>query len=370
MCRSFSWPLLVLVAALPARAADKPKANTLTPKEIADGWILLFDGATTFGWNIDGEAKVEEGALVLGGTRATKAVSTTAFGEKSFAVSVDVRWEGPKPPTFLLFGDRGRLTDATKGRFLTLDFSSSTTAPLRTAPHVCEVPAGSKLFLRSFMYRPDFLEPIFNGKDLAGWKKYEADKARAKSEFRVTRDGWLHMQNGPGDLQTEVLYDDFILRIECKTNGKFLNSGVFFRCIPGQYQNGYEAQIENNFTADPPRQYDVEEHDPKTHERKGTKKVVSAAKDYGTGAIYRRVPARSQAARDNEWFTMTVIAQGRHIATWVNGVQQVNWTDNRPLNDNPRNGCRLEKGAVSLQGHDATTNIDFRNIHIAALPKS
>lgn len=29
-------------------------ANTLTPKEIADGWILLFDGKTTFGWKIEG----------------------------------------------------------------------------------------------------------------------------------------------------------------------------------------------------------------------------------------------------------------------------------------------------------------------------
>src|SRR5437870_4004638 len=42
---------LLLVIALPCQAqGDKPKPNTLTPKEIADGWILLFDGETTFGW--------------------------------------------------------------------------------------------------------------------------------------------------------------------------------------------------------------------------------------------------------------------------------------------------------------------------------
>ena len=55
-----------------------------------------------------------------------------------------------------------------------------------------------------------------------------------------------------------------------RRNGKALNSGIFFRCIPGQYQNGYEAQIQNGFKDDD-----------------RTKPV-----DFGTGAIYRRVPAR------------------------------------------------------------------------------
>jgi hypothetical protein len=64
---------------------------------------------------------------------------------------------------------------------------------------------------------------------------------------------------------------------------------------------------------------------------------------------------------------MTVAANGRHLATWVNGVQQADWTDNRPQSDNARNGCRLEKGAISLQGHDRTTDLDFRNIRIAEL---
>ena len=56
-----------------------------------------------------------------------------------------------------------------------------------------------------------------------------------------------------------------------------------------------------------------------------------------------------------------------HLATWVNGVQVADWTDNRPLADNARKGCRLEKGAISLQGHDPTTDLSFRNIRIADL---
>jgi hypothetical protein len=52
----------------------------------------------------------------------------------------------------------------------------------------------------------------------------------------------------------------------------------------------------------------------------------------------------------------------------VNGFPVTDWTDNRPIHDNARNGCRLEKGPISLQGHDPTTDLNFRNIRIAELP--
>ena len=66
--------------------------------------------------------------------------------------------------------------------------------------------------------------------------------------------------------------------------------------------------------------------------------------DFGTGAIYRRVPARKVVSNDNEWFTMTVVADGKHIATWVNGYQTVDWTDDRKENENPRQGLPRREG--------------------------
>jgi hypothetical protein len=63
-----------------------------------------------------------------------------------------------------------------------------------------------------------------------------------------------------------------------------------------------------------------------------------------------------------------VVARGNHFATWVNGVQQVDWTDNRPPSDNARTGYRREAGHISIQGHDPTTDLSFRNLRIAALP--
>src|SRR5262249_47765495 len=150
-------------------------------------------------------------------------------------------------------------------------------------------------------------------------------------------------KDGPGDLQTKGQYDDFVLQLECKVNGKHLNSGVFFRCRPGEYQQGYEAQIRNQFT-DRLNAYTVEDYDPKTHKLVGKRKVLSPAVDYGTGGIYRRMPARKGVAKDGEWFMLTVVAHGRQFATWVDGVQVCDWEDNRPARDNARAGYRAAAG--------------------------
>ncbi|PWT74925.1 MAG: hypothetical protein C5B46_03330, partial [Proteobacteria bacterium] len=189
-----------------------------------------------------------------------------------------------------------------------------------------------------------------------------------KSDFSVNDKKELILRNGPGDLQTEGSWGNFVLQLQCISNGKHLNSGVFFRCRPGEYQNGYEAQIRNQFTAEPTQTYVLEDHDPETHKLLGKFNIKSTAVDYGTGAIYRRQPARRQMSRDLEWFTMTIVAHDNHIATWVNGIQVTDWTDNRPLSDNARKGCRLEAGPISLQGHDPTTDLGFRKIWIAEMP--
>src|SRR5207244_3459114 len=170
------------------------------------------------------------------------------------------------------------------------------------------VPSGSRVALRSIKLRPLETKLLLNGKDLAGWHEHPKKKT---SKWTV-EDGILRVRNGPGDLQTDEQWADFVLQAEIKTHGQALNSGIFFRCIPGDYQNGYEAQIQNGY---------------KDGDR--TKPA-----DFGTGAIYRRVPARKVVSNDHEWFTMTVAAQGKHIATWVNGYPTVAWTDDRAPSDN------------------------------------
>jgi hypothetical protein len=331
--------IILTLAAGPAFADEKPKANLLTPKEIANGWLLLFDGETTFGWKVDGEAKVKDGVLRVGGPDGGTITTTTRFARG--LVKFRYTLEG---------NTNGRLTWRGGEQVLSATNSASTVEfePGESGYSAIAInaPAGSVLAIEFIRFQPTELKPLFNGKNLDGWKVFAGDPKRMATKFDVTQDGELSAKNGPGDLQTEGQYDNFVLQLECKTNGKGLNSGLFFRCIADQYQNGYEAQIQNSYIGDD-----------------RTKPV-----DYGTGAIYRRVATRKVVSNDNEWFTMTVVADGPHLATWVNGYQTADWTDERKPNDNPRNGLRTAKGHLSIQGHDPTTDLLFRNIRIAELP--
>ncbi len=396
MRRAILSVFLFFALALPCQAqGDKAKPNTLTPKEIAEGWLLLFDGETTFGWDTKGNVRVENGSLLFPDENATIKHRT---GWKDHELRFDFRVTVPGKPGKELLGGGGfelRGTDhargfgsekvewsefrcvfETTGKPNRFDLRMWTQGNLGTdvkngqpqmgvlglvQPEIFGSLSGSDLQVRNIKLRPLNTKSLFNGKDLTGWKEFP----NKKSKFTVTDKGEINVKDGPGDLQTVGKYKDFILQLECISNGKHLNSGIFFRCRDNEYQNGYEAQIRNQFTPDATQKYLIEEYDPKTNKLLGKKEIMSTAFDYGTGAIYRRVPARKQMSKDGEWFGMTVVAHGNHLATWVNGVQVTDWYDNRPKSDNARTGCKLDAGHISIQGHDPTTDLSFKNFRIA-----
>lgn len=358
--------LLALFAA-PVRADDKPKPPALTAKEVADGWIMLFDGETTFGWKVEGESAVKDGVWHLGGAKPAKAVLNAHFASYDLRIETngsdgvaEVLFVGPSGQSAAGLADKPTELDIAvrvgPGQSMVVAKKFSDTGgvvrmtgeipvPRQTAVGF-QIPAKNTLKIKTVKLKPVSTEALFNGKDLTGWKVNGADPKRMASKWSVTKDGELAVKDGPGDLVCEKEFANFVLQFECKTNGKALNSGIFFRCISGQYQNGYEAQIQNAYKDDD-----------------RTKPA-----DFGTGAIYRRIAARKVVSNDNEWFTMTVAANGKQIATWVNGYQTVDWTDDRKENDNPRQGYRAAKGPLSIQGHDPTTDILFRNIRASELP--
>lgn len=376
--------LLLLAGALPCQAQASPaKPNTLSAQEIADGWLLLFDGETTFGWRVKrGNAgkslKVTDGVLDFGELGACDVVTSVPFGafEMRFDYQCDTAdthfavvsatggpFRGVFLPRQLTWKNVGTYVKNGKMDF---DVGLPNTFPMPWRdPCTFMFDQGPKTVtkLRNIKLRPLEARPLFNGKDLAGWSEYPGKR----SKFTVTDRGELNVRNGPGDLQTAGTYKNFVLQLECISHGKHLNSGIFFRCQDKEYQNGYEVQIFNKFTLEATQEYTTEEYDAKTHKLLSRNKIKSTAVDYGTGAIYRRVPARKEMSRDGAWFAMTIVAHGSHFATWVNGVQVTGWTDNRPRSDNPRTGCRLEAGHISIQGHDPTTNLSFRNLRIAEL---
>jgi hypothetical protein len=198
---------------------------------------------------------------------------------------------------------------------------------------------------RNVVLKPLGTQSLFNGQDLTGWHVVPG----GKSTFEV-QDGQIHVKNGRGFLETDKTFGDFALQAQVQTNGKLLNSGIFFRAMRGTEKdpsNGYEFQIHNGY---------------KDNNR-------TSPADFGTGGIYRLAPARKVVSNDLEWTTLTLVATGNTMASWVNGDLVTVFIDTRAPNENPRRGLRTEPGHFSLQGHDPTTDLLFKNLGAAEFPK-
>lgn len=367
-------------------------AEPALPRDLLEaGWIQLFDGQTLFGWSPVGEAswEVVDGAIRTGGEQPGFLMSTTEFAdfelhlefraaaETNSGVFLRSAEEPTDPakdcvelniapadnayPTGSLvarqqadlpaaeFPQAGRwhtFAVTAKGNRWTVRLDGEEInhyegrSPLRG--HLGLQAKRGPIAFRNIRLRPLDLQPMLAGDDLAGWKTDQAGDSR----FEITPAGELHMLGGRGQLESEAKYADFVMQLECKVRGDGLNSGVFFRSIPGDFQNGYESQI-SNATVDGDR---------------------SRPADHGTGGIFRRQEARRVVADDHRWFTKTIVADGPHMAIWVDGYAVTDWTDDRPADENPRRGQRVSAGTIILQGHDPTTDLLFRNLRIVELP--
>lgn len=390
--------LALIMALSPHARAQEEEANRLSDEEIAGGWIQLFDGETTFGWTVEADdpgraVTVSDGAMTITGPAMVK--TTTEFGllDLRFAVrlegpgaarlrrpsgqpSPDEVLEGSEDAEFLLLRPSGQpsqrvaldwVVEPPPDRWTLYTLSvteggiegnwqamtQSAVAESFSGDHMIDGPVresiafrvgdGTTLTLRGIALRTLGTEPLFNGKDLSGWNVLEG----GESVYSVTDEGHLNVKNGRGDIQTEGQYDDFVLQLDVFSNGEHLNSGIFLRALPGEFWSGYESQIRNEFEGDD-----------------RTKPV-----DFGTGAIYRRQAARKVVADDFAWFTKTIVVHDNHFAVWVNGHHVTDWTDDREPADNGRNGDKRSPGVISIQGHDPTTDLSFRNLRIHELPR-
>ena len=315
--------------AAPAHAQAAPTVNIneygppeygfgLTEKEALEGWISLFDGKSTFGWT---QSKMDKDRLSGGET-------TSHFGPSLLHAEVI---------------EPGQLIVA--NQVVTLSRGPCTAVVAPDKPATIRLAGGA--VLRSLVLQPLKLAPLFNGKDLTGWKRIDRAKTPPDRLAKWTvENGAIHAVGGPSCLEyQERKFGDLIWQVEARMNVRQANGGLFFRAIPGDFMNGYEAQMYNRCIDGDPGKPAV----------------------WATGAIDDRQNARRLMSRDGHWFVQTVIAQGPHIATWVNGHQTVDWTDTRPKDPNPRQGLRVEPGVLQLQAHDTGTDIEFGKLSVRAL---
>ncbi|RIK81380.1 MAG: DUF1080 domain-containing protein [Planctomycetota bacterium] len=385
--------LLVVFAVRPIAAADH---NTLTHEEIADGWILLFDGESLFGWEAATKAdwRVADGAIVVSSGEPGLLNTTSRFADYVLKVDfrsakgtnsgvflrTDKKPKNPKEGCYELnIADFGTTPFATgslvsrgekakvaenldsaewqsfevrcEGKHINirvdgkqvLDYTEELDPKPSLVGHVGLQLNSGKVEFRNVKLKPLSQKPLFNGKNLDGWVPHPD----LKNAFSVGAEGVLHAKGGKSQLESTTKFGDFTLQLAARANAPRNNSGLFFRSIPGEVMNGYECQLQNCYGKD-------DKPNPV---------------DCGTGGICRRAIARKLVAKDGEWFHLALVADGPHMAAWVNGYQVSDFTDTREPHANPRNGLRTVPGTFILQAHDETTDFSFRNIQAAELPK-
>ena len=288
----------------------------LSDAELKEGWIRLFDGVSLFGWTaLEGTFVVRNGLLV---NEPPQATSVIRFNGR-FANST-------------ISGERRRAEEDSEWTPFSRSLATSNLRQVGTADITLE--SGQ---YRNIKLLPKNMQPLFNGKDLTGWKVHPESRATVEN-------GELRLVGGSGSLETVDAFDNFVLQLEYRTD-MAVNSGVFFRCIPDEKMNGYECQVFNNPPAD------------------DYKKFIGT----DTGGLFRRQVGRNVGPKDGQWNYLTIYANDAKLATWVNGIQVTDFTDERDPDKNPRRGRRIEAGTIQFQGHDPTTDIRFRNIRIGKL---
>jgi len=180
---------------------------------------------------------------------------------------------------------------------------------------------------------PQKKHPLFNGKDLTGWKIYGTEKWYVEN-------GLLICESGPdkqyGYLATEKFYKNFDLTVEFLqvSDG---NSGVFFRStLEGTKIAGWQCEVA-----------------PKGQDTGGI------YESYGRGWLKQIDDDKENILKPGEWNTMRLHVVGDRVQTWLNGTQMVDLTDEK---------IGKGDGSIALQIHEGGgIKVKWRNLVIEEL---
>jgi len=178
-------------------------------------------------------------------------------------------------------------------------------------------------------------QPIFNGKDLTGWKIYGTEK------WFVDK-GQLVCESGPdkqyGYLATNKFYKNFDLTVKFlqESNG---NSGIFFRStIEGTKIAGWQCEVA-----------------PKGNDSGGI------YESYGRGWLAQIEDEKENILKPGKWNKMRLRVEGARVQTWLNGKLMVDLTDEK---------IGKADGSIALQIHSGGgIKVRWKNMFIRELNK-
>jgi hypothetical protein len=190
----------------------------------------------------------------------------------------------------------------------------------------------------------DDWKPLFNGKNLDGWKSIDG-----KASAWQVEDGMLYCKGGGGGwLSTDKEYKNFEVELEFRIPDGG-NSGVFLRA-PHEGNPafaGMEVQVLDD----------------------GAKIYAGKLAPYQhCGSLYDLEPPKKQVSKPaGEWQKMHIVCNDRNVKVTLNGTEIVDANlDNYKDKEKTHPGLARSGGYVGLQNHG--TRLDYRNIRIRELP--
>jgi hypothetical protein len=184
-------------------------------------------------------------------------------------------------------------------------------------------------------------KPLFNGKNLDGWKQV------GPGQFLI-ENGMLKTDGGMGLLYFEgQKFGNCTLRVVFKTSGEKDNSGLYIR-LPEQprdpwygVHNGYEVQIDG-----------------------------AGDEWHSTGALYSLAKvSEKRQKKPGEWNVLEVQLKGQQTIVKVNGKVVNSFRGNQEVPPRkqwyePVRGPRPDSGYIGLQNHDGRSRVYFKEVSV------
>jgi hypothetical protein len=209
--------------------------------------------------------------------------------------------------------------------------------------------AVAPLSLAAFMQAPQAeagFTSLFNGKDFTGWKLANEASFRIENGA-ILANGTAGHAYYDGPFRNHM-FKDFELRVDAMTR-QGSNGGIY---ILTEFQEkgfplkGFEVQVNNSHTD-----------------------------RVKTGSLYHVLDTGAPLAKDDEWFTETIIVKGMNVRVLVNNQEAINWTQPAGWSGSWAALTRQEfadrkigaPGTIALQAHDPKSFVFYRNLRIKAL---
>ena len=202
-------------------------------------------------------------------------------------------------------------------------------------------PLALLLALQAPKVEPGFTS-LFNGKDFTGWKLSNPDSWSIENGA-IKANGTAGHAFYDGEFRNHA-FRNFELRVDVMTKANS-NGGIYVLTEfqeKGFPRKGFEIQVNNSYVKDRVK----------------------------TGSLYHVEDVMDESpAKDDEWFTETIIVKGNTITVQVNGKQTVTWTQPADWNGGREGPGRsiTGPGTIAFQAHDPNSTVFYRNVRIRPL---